>query len=119
MAILTPLVIPVAFQMSSSLGAESGVNHPVFLAAVGSVLAGAIFGDHCSPISDTTILSSQASGCPHMAHVWTQLPYAVAVGLVSIAVGTLPIGWGVSVWLLLPVGSLILIAWLLIVGRRL
>jgi Na+/H+ antiporter NhaC len=118
MAILTPLVIQVAYQLVVSQGAGAGVNHPTFLAAVGSVLAGAIFGDHCSPISDTTILSSQASGCPHMAHVWTQLPYATVVAVVAIVAGTLPIGWGVNVWLLLPLGVLVLAAWLLIVGRR-
>ena len=53
----------------------------LFYASVGSVLAGAIFGDHCSPISDTTVLSSIASGCTLESHVWTQLPYALTVGI--------------------------------------
>src|SRR5690606_18769502 len=71
MGILMPLVISVSYQL---LLAESGGDtldpyHPVLLAAVGSVLAGAIWGDHCSPISDTTVLSSVASGCNHFAHV--------------------------------------------------
>ena len=66
--------------------------HPVLIGTIGSVLAGSIFGDHCSPISDTTVLSSQACGCEHSAHVWTQLPYALVVGLVSIVLGTLPVG---------------------------
>jgi Na+/H+ antiporter NhaC len=118
MAILTPLVIQVTDRLMSSRAADAGIDHPVFLAAVGSVLAGAIFGDHCSPISDTTILSSKASGCPLVAHVWTQLPYAVVVGVVAIVAGTLPIGFGVNVWLLLPLGLLILVGWLLLVGRR-
>jgi Na+/H+ antiporter NhaC len=118
MGILTPLVIPVAYRLLSSGDAEVGADHPIFLAAVGSVLAGAIFGDHCSPISDTTILSSQASGCHHMAHVWTQLPYAAVVAVVSVVVGTLPVGWGASVWFLLPTGLLVLAVWLWLVGRR-
>ena len=60
---------------------------PLFYAAVGAVLAGAIFGDHCSPISDTTVLSSLATECPHEEHVWTQLPYAVVVALVAVGGG--------------------------------
>jgi Na+/H+ antiporter NhaC len=118
MAILTPLVIPVVSGLLPSQGAEAGTDHPIFLASVGSVLAGAIFGDHCSPISDTTILSAQASGCPLMAHVWTQLPYAVVVGVVAILAGTLPVGLGINVWLLLPLGVLVLGVWLMLVGRR-
>jgi len=118
MTILTPLVIDATHKLLTSQAAQAGVDHPIMLAAVGSVLAGAIFGDHCSPISDTTILSSQASGCPLMAHVWTQLPYATVVGVVAILIGTLPVGFGVSVWVLLPLGVVVLVAWLLLVGRR-
>ena len=51
------------------------------------MLAGSIFGDHCSPISDTTILSSIASGCRHEEHVWTQLPYAVVTAIVAMGLG--------------------------------
>ncbi len=116
MAILMPLVIPATYQMLSGEGAAT--DHPLFLASVGSVLAGAIFGDHCSPISDTTILSSQASGCPHLAHVWTQLPYALVVAAASILIGTLPVACGVNVWLLLPLGPLALAACLWFLGRR-
>ncbi len=98
MGILMPLVIQTAHAM---LGATTGAvspEDPVFLGAVAGVLAGSIFGDHCSPISDTTVLSSLASGCPHMEHVWTQLPYAVVVAVVSVVLGTLPAGWGLSPW---------------------
>jgi Na+/H+ antiporter NhaC len=85
---------------------------------MGSVLAGAIFGDHCSPISDTTILSALAGGCDHMAHVNTQLPYAVAVAGVAVFGGTVLVGMGVSVWLLLPLQTAALVGVLLVVGRQ-
>lgn len=120
MGILMPLVISVSYQL---LLAESGGDtldpyHPVLLAAVGSVLAGAIWGDHCSPISDTTVLSSVASGCNHFAHVWTQLPYALVVGVAAIVFGTLPAGLGISPWLSLAVGIAALVGWQFLMGRR-
>jgi Na+/H+ antiporter NhaC len=118
MGILMPLVVPLTHQVLSSSGAEAGADEPLFLATVGSVLAGAIFGDHCSPISDTTILSSQASGCHHLAHVATQLPYALLVAVVSVLLGTLPIGLGVNAWVLLPLGPLSLALCLWLLGRR-
>ncbi|MCA9263711.1 MAG: hypothetical protein KDA60_07665 [Planctomycetales bacterium] len=103
MGILIPLTITLGFAVSASPdGTLSAAGSRLLLASLGSVLAGAIFGDHCSPISDTTILSSQASGCDHMDHVWTQFPYALTVALIAIALGTVPVGWGWSPWILLP-----------------
>ena len=64
--ILIPIAVPVAQAVDPSLT----------IVCLSSTLAGAVFGDHCSPISDTTILSSAGSGCSHIAHVTTQLPYA-------------------------------------------
>jgi Na+/H+ antiporter NhaC len=90
----------------------------LMIASIGSVLAGAIFGDHCSPISDTTVLSSQASGCDHVSHVWTQFPYAMLVAIVAVTVGTIPVGFGLPVWPLLALGSVVLVVALLILGRR-
>ena len=119
MGIIMPIAIPAAHAaMSAATSDPVDLNSPIMLGCVGSVLAGAIFGDHCSPISDTTVLSSQASGCDHLAHVWTQMPYAVLVGIVSIVCGTLPIGFGVSVWVLLPLGMLLLAVALQLIGRR-
>ena len=69
-SILMPIVIPVAANVS---GATDAVT-PLILACIGSVLTDAVFGDHCSPISDTTILSSSASGSDHIDHVKTQAP---------------------------------------------
>ncbi|MGE0786018.1 MAG: Na+/H+ antiporter NhaC family protein [Sandaracinaceae bacterium] len=77
MGILFPLVIPLAHQLSP----EGGV---IVLGSVASILSGSVWGDHCSPISDTTVMSSMASSCDHVDHVRTQLPYALAVGAVSL-----------------------------------
>jgi Na+/H+ antiporter NhaC len=118
MGILMPLVVSVTYNMLATGGAAVGPSDPLLLASIGSVLAGAIFGDHCSPISDTTVLSSQASGCDHIRHVRTQLPYALLVGIVTIICGTLPAGFGVSPYLLLPIGPVILLGCLMLLGHR-
>ena len=79
-AIMIPIIIPIATGLASNLTGDALLN--VLLINVGSVVSGAVFGDHCSPISDTTILSSTGSNCPLLEHVTTQIPYA---GLVAIA----------------------------------
>ena len=107
MSILVPLVIPLAWKMLGGTS-EATLHTPIFSATVGGVLAGSIFGDHCSPLSDTTILSSRASGCDHMAHVWTQAPYALLTAVVSVVAGTIPIGFGVPIWITLP-GAILLL----------
>ncbi|MEN1680614.1 MAG: Na+/H+ antiporter NhaC family protein [Planctomycetota bacterium] len=116
MGILLPVVTPVVLA-SVGPGAGEAQNLPLMLASFGGVLSGAIFGDHCSPISDTTILSSQSSGCDHVAHVFTQLPYALTVAAVCVALGTAPLALGVSVWLLLPAQTAALAALLYFLGR--
>lgn len=87
MAILYPLLLPLTW----SLGIESNMAEvtllPIFYNVVASVLGGSVLGDHCSPISDTTVLSSMASGCNHIEHVRTQMPYALSVGFISILLG--------------------------------
>ncbi len=119
MAILMPIIIPLTYRiLTQQLGQPPAADHFVLIASIGSVLAGAIFGDHCSPISDTTILSSRSSSCDHIAHVRTQMPYALTVGGVSIVLGTLPAGFGVSSWLLLPLGTLAMVMIFLVFGRR-
>ena len=96
-----------------------GVRLKLSEGTVGSVLAGSIFGDHCSPISDTTILSSVASDCDHLSHVATQLPYAAAVGLIALFAGCIPAGFGVPWLVTIPMG--LVICWLVvrIIGRPL
>ena len=119
MGILLPMIVPLAAAVLAAEGNACQPSDPIFLCSIGGILAGAIFGDHCSPISDTTVLSSQASGCDHMLHVWTQMPYALTVAAVSILLGTIPIGFGVPVWLLLPVQLAALLLVLLSIGKRL
>ena len=94
MAILLPLVIPLSVALGASAEPDAGQAYTLLLGTVSSVLAGAIFGDHCSPISDTTVLSSMASACDHMDHVRTQLPYAMLVGVTGILVGDLATAYG-------------------------
>jgi Na+/H+ antiporter NhaC len=116
MAILVPLTLSYATELS--VGADPSQSQGVILAGLGAVLAGAVFGDHCSPISDTTVRSSMASGCDHIDHVRTQLPYALTVAAVAIVAGYLPAGLGYSPFLSLAVGAGILVMILLVAGRR-
>ena len=85
---------------------------PLFYNAVASVLAGSVMGDHCSPISDTTIMSSLASGCNHMEHVRTQIPYALIVGGVAAFIGVLPTALGLPSWVAFLMGFVVL--WLVV-----
>jgi Na+/H+ antiporter NhaC len=103
MAIVMPLVVPLAVTLTEYQAGQAA--HPVLGAAVGAVLAGAVFGDHCSPISDTTVVSALSSECGVVAHVRTQLPYAIAMALIALVLGYVPAGYGISpVWLLLAGG---------------
>ncbi len=113
--ILTPISVGLAIQLDFAV--EAALNSSIVLATSGSVLAGAIFGDHCSPISDTTVLSSRASGCDHIAHVRTQMPYALVVGAVSILLGTIPAAFGLSPWICLLLGSSSIYAVVRVAGR--
>ena len=118
MAILIPIVIPIAWTYSSQSTISSEPSSFILTSTIASVLSGAIFGDHCSPISDTTIMSSMASGADHIDHVRTQLPYAILVALVAIVTGYLPVGFGVSPFISIPSGILILIVIIIIVGKK-
>jgi len=112
MGILMPLVIPLIHGIATHAGhAPGSAMYTTFLVGtVSSVLAGTVWGDHCSPISDTTILSSMASGSDHIAHVRTQLPYALALGVLGVLVGDLPTAYGLPVWLSLLLGSAVIVA---------
>ena len=115
MGILMPLALPLAWAMSQAGGVD--IAHAVLHASVAAVLAGAVWGDHCSPISDTTILSSVASSCNHIDHVRTQLPYALTVGLVAGVGGFGLAGYGVPWWLCMIGCALVLFAVVRIFGR--
>lgn len=97
MAIVYPVIIPAAWSIGIGEGLVSADNYAILLNVIACVLAGSVLGDHCSPISDTTILSSLASDCDHVSHVRTQMPYALVVGSVSVTLGTLLSALGVPV----------------------
>ena len=86
MGILMPLVIPLCWAVMQQHGYTSPDDMHILYSAIACNLAGAVWGDHCSPISDTTVLSSMASGCDHIEHVRTQMPYALLVGTVAVLV---------------------------------
>ena len=117
MGILMPLVVPLAWAVMTVNGIADPSGMHIMYSSVACVLAGAVWGDHCSPISDTTVLSSIASGCDHIEHVRTQMPYAMLVGAVGIGVGTIPGGYGLPPWISLIVGAAILYAVLRYFGR--
>lgn len=106
MAIIFPLVIPLAFAST----AESSIIY----ASIASVLSGSVFGDHCSPISDTTILSSMASGCDHIEHVKTQIPYALTVGITSCLILLFPISPIIGI----PIGAIVLYLFIFFLSKR-
>ncbi len=116
MAIMIPLVIPLTVSLGGGEGFMVPGEYSILLGAISSVLAGAIFGDHCSPISDTTVLSSTAAACDHVDHVKTQLPYAVLVAALGMILGDLGTALGLPVWAALLLGVLVLVGVLKVLG---
>ncbi|MAL17250.1 MAG: sodium:proton antiporter [Balneola sp.] len=109
MGILMPLVVPLGWEIGNNTGVPMEMTLEIIYASVSAVLAGSVWGDHCSPISDTTILSSIATQCDHVEHVNTQLPYAMIVGAISILAMIAAIVLNISVWIIYPVGVAIII----------
>lgn len=118
MGILLPLMVPLAWALMAAVDMNGAEHLPILYATVAAVMGGAVWGDHCSPISDTTILSSMASQCDHIEHVRTQLPYALSTGVIAIVVGALPAGFGVPWWVCLPVGVLAVVGLVGLVGKK-
>jgi len=118
MGILMPLVIPLAWAVMTVNGMADPSGMHILYSTIACSLAGAVWGDHCSPISDTTVLSSIASGCDHIEHVRTQMPYAIMVGVVAILFGTIPGAYGLSPWISLIVGAAVLYGVLRYFGRN-
>ncbi len=116
MSILVPVTVPMSIQL---LGGEGNqvVQDPIFLSTFAGVLSGSVFGDHCSPISDTTVLSSTASGSDHIDHVRTQLPYALISGVIALLAGYIFTGLGISLIVSLSVGLVLVIGVLKIFGK--
>jgi len=104
MGILIPLIIPITWNVMGAQGVLDTEYLHIIHITIASVLAGAVWGDHCSPISDTTILSSMASGCDHIEHVRTQIPYAIYAGAFAILIGIIPASFGVSPWIAMAIG---------------
>lgn len=104
MGILLPLAVPLTWTILQQAGMADASSYYIVHATIAAVLAGAVWGDHASPISDTTVLSSATSQCGVAEHTNTQLPYALTVGLIAVVFGLLPIGLGLPVWLALILG---------------
>ena len=109
MGILMPLAIPLAYSINPEMS--------YVIVATSAVLTGAIFGDHCSPISDTTILSSMGAGCNHIDHVRTQMPYAIFVAVITIVFGYIPAGFGLPVYVVLPIAFVAMFIGIQIFGK--
>lgn len=109
MGILMPLAIPLAYAISPS--------REFLVMSIGAVLTGSIFGDHSSPISDTTVLSSMGAACDHIDHVKTQLVYAVFVALISLVFCYLPVSLGLPVYLVLPATIIIMGVIIYFIGK--
>jgi Na+/H+ antiporter NhaC len=118
MTILFPIVLPLTWSIGHQAGLPEDEIYRIFYNVVSVVLAGAVFGDHCSPISDTTILSSMASACPHIDHVKTQLPYAITVAVISMLVCTKMADFGLSWYLTYPTGILMLYLVIRFLGKK-
>jgi Na+/H+ antiporter NhaC len=108
MGIIMPLAVPLAWAINPEQG--------YLILNIGAVLTGAIFGDHCSPISDTTILSSMGAACDHIDHVRTQMLYAITIAIVSIFIYILA-GFGLNVWAAIAVGIVIVAMIIRFVGK--
>jgi len=117
MAILYPIAIPTTWGMCMAQGVETELSLELLYNVVSIVLAASVLGDHCSPISDTTILSSLSSDCPHIDHVKTQLPYAITVGVISLLAGILTTALGGGIWICLVLFIVSLIIMILIIRR--
>lgn len=118
MAILMPVAIPLAASCASTAGFDPDQSRHLMVATVGCVLAGSIWGDHCSIISDTLIMSATGARCDLYEHYATQMPYATLAGVVSVLCGTLPVGLGVNPWLCLVIGIAVLWGGVRLLGVR-
>ena len=113
--ILIPLVTGV-FSAQLTVAAQNGIPEMVII-CISACLAGAVCGDHCSPISDTTIMASIGAQCDHVNHVSTQLPYAMTVAAVS-AMGYLLSGFVQNVFIVLGASLILMIAALFVIRLR-
>lgn len=118
MAIMMPIIIPLSHTVSGFYNLSPAETTLILNGVISSVLAGCVFGDHCSPISDTTILSSMASRCNHVDHVRTQLPYAIVVALFCMLLGDIPTAFGLSPYISLVFIGIVLFVVLFTIGKK-
>ncbi len=107
MGVLMPLALPVAINLAGGSGELTSALIPGTIAAV---FSGAVFGDHCSPLSDTTIVASIACDIEPLEHVRSQLPYALIAAAVALLIGFIPSGFGLPSWVSLPIGFALLLS---------
>ena len=106
------MLIPIVTMICSSTGSEG-----LLIPTLGATLAGSVYGDHCSPISDTTILASTGAQCEHIRHVETQIPYATLVAVIC-AAGYLIVGFTGTPWIGLGVGAVLLLGTMIALHQR-
>ena len=111
-AILMPIAVPLVVELSS------GDPGNLLFGTIGAVFTGAVFGDHCSPISDTTIMSSMASASDHIDHVKTQIPYALTAAFIAIVAGYLPGALGVNPIISIIIGIAVVFGIVRFVGKK-
>ena len=105
-----PLTIPFGWAINPDMS--------FVILCISGVLTGAIFGDHCSPISDTTILSSMGSSCNHIAHVDTQIYYAIFVAIITIVFGYIPASLGIPWFICIPIVIVVMFVGLRLLGEK-
>ena len=110
MGILMPLAVPLAHSIHPEMS--------FIIVSTSAVLTGAIFGDHCSPISDTTILSSMGAGCDHIDHVKTQMPYALFTAFITVIFGYIPAGFGLPIYIVLPIAIIAIFIAVQLFGKK-
>ncbi|MDD6043090.1 MAG: Na+/H+ antiporter NhaC family protein [Eubacteriaceae bacterium] len=111
----TAIMIPIAFPLA--MGVNGGVLDSYAILVIAAVTSGAIFGDHCSPISDTTIMSSMGSAADLMDHVRTQIPYAATAAGTAAVCGFIPAALGVPAWICIPVGIVVMVLIVRFLGK--
>jgi Na+/H+ antiporter NhaC len=118
MAIIYPLALPACHAICQEAGLSPEQSMQIFYHTISVVLAGAVMGDHCSPLADTTILSSLASGCNHIEHVRTQLPYSVSVGGISLFLCVVPVNFQIPWYLNYLLGALLIVLLISLLGKK-
>lgn len=116
--IMIPIAVPLAWELVLLQTGDASLAYVVTAASLGAVFGGGIFGDHVSPISDTTIMSSMFTACDHIDHVKTQLPYGLLAASVSVVLYLLFLAGLTSAAVLLPVGVILLVAAFFAATRR-